>query len=74
MGWATEGSEFESRYGQQFSILHVIQTGSGVHPTSYPLESVGKAAGAWSWLLTSGLWENVDQYFHPIRLHCLVLN
>jgi hypothetical protein len=34
-GWATEGSEFETRYGQEFSLLHVVQTGSGVHPTSY---------------------------------------
>jgi hypothetical protein len=27
---------FESREGQEFS-LHVVQTGSGVHPTSYPM-------------------------------------
>jgi hypothetical protein len=36
-GWTTEGSEFESRYGQELSLLHVVQTGSGVHPTSYPM-------------------------------------
>jgi hypothetical protein len=30
-------SEFESLYGQKFSLLHVVQTGSGVHPTSYPM-------------------------------------
>jgi hypothetical protein len=35
-GWTTEGSEFESRQGQEFS-LHVIHTGSGVHPTSYSM-------------------------------------
>jgi hypothetical protein len=29
-----KGSEFESRYGQEFSLLHVVQTGSGVHPNS----------------------------------------
>jgi hypothetical protein len=27
--------EFESRWGKKFSLLHIIQTGSGVHPTSY---------------------------------------
>jgi hypothetical protein len=37
MGWTTEGSEFESRWGQEFSLLRVVQTGSGVHPTSYPM-------------------------------------
>jgi hypothetical protein len=35
--WTTEGSEFESRYGQEFSVLHVVQTGSGVHSASYPM-------------------------------------
>jgi hypothetical protein len=33
-GWTTEGSEFESRYGQEFSLLQIVQTGSEVHPTS----------------------------------------
>jgi hypothetical protein len=38
--------------GQEFSLLHVVQTGSGVHPTSnYPMCTRGsfpggKAAGA----------------------------
>jgi hypothetical protein len=45
-GWTTEGSEFESRQGQEFSLLHVVQIGSGVHPTSYPMGTGGKAAGA----------------------------
>jgi hypothetical protein len=36
---------------QEFSLLHVVQTGSGVHPTSYSmgkggLSPGGKAAGA----------------------------
>jgi hypothetical protein len=39
--------------GQEFSLLHVVQTGSGVHPTSYPMGTggsipEGKAAGAWN--------------------------
>jgi hypothetical protein len=54
----TEGSELESRCGQEFSLLHVIQTDSGVHPTSHPMGPGGSfprdnAAGAWSWPLTS---------------------
>jgi hypothetical protein len=52
-GWATEVLEFESRYGQEFALLHVVQTGSEAHPASYPMgtgDSLpgGKAAGAWS--------------------------
>jgi hypothetical protein len=48
MDWITEGSEFESLQGQEFSIL---QTGSEVHPASYPKDNGGsflvdKAAGA----------------------------
>jgi hypothetical protein len=45
--------EFESRQGKNFSLLHIVQTGSGVHPTSYKMGTGGKAAGAWSWPLTS---------------------
>jgi len=38
--------------------LHRVQNGSGAHPASYPLGTGmsfpwGKAAGAWSWPLTS---------------------
>jgi hypothetical protein len=36
-GWTTLESEFEFRYGQEFSLPHIVQTGSGVHPTSYPM-------------------------------------
>jgi hypothetical protein len=35
------GSEFESRQGQEFLFLHVVQTGSVAHPASCPL---GKGA------------------------------
>jgi hypothetical protein len=39
-------------------FLHVVQSGSGVHPTSYPMGTGGsflggKAVEAWSWPLTS---------------------
>jgi hypothetical protein len=36
-GWTTERSGFESRYGQEFSRLLVVQTGTRVHPTSYTM-------------------------------------
>jgi hypothetical protein len=40
-----EGSGFESRYGPEFSLLQVVQTGSGVHPTSYPMGTGGSFPG-----------------------------
>jgi hypothetical protein len=33
----TKGSEFESQYGQDFSLLRVLQTGYAPHPASYPM-------------------------------------
>jgi hypothetical protein len=50
-GWTTEGSEFESRWGQEFSLLQVVKTDSGAHPASYPMGNGvsfpgGKAAEA----------------------------
>jgi len=41
-----------------FSLRNHIQTDSGFHPFSYPMDAGGsfvgdKAAGAWSWPLTS---------------------
>jgi hypothetical protein len=46
-GWV----EFESQYGQEFSLLHIVQTRSGAHPASCPMGTGGsfpgcKAAGA----------------------------
>jgi hypothetical protein len=51
MGWTTEGSEFESRWVQEFSLLPVVKTGSGAHLASFPMSTGaffpgGKAAGA----------------------------
>jgi hypothetical protein len=40
-GWTTEGSDFESRYGQEFSLLSVVQTGSGARPASYAMGTGG---------------------------------
>jgi hypothetical protein len=36
-----------------FVYIPPVQTGSGVHPTSYKMGTGGKAAEAWSWPLTS---------------------
>jgi hypothetical protein len=52
-------AEFDPQQGQGFFTLRYrVQTGSGVHPVSYPvgsggLFSGGKAVGAWNWVLTS---------------------
>jgi hypothetical protein len=50
-GLDDQGVEFEFRWGQEFSLLYVVQIGSGVHPTSYPMGTGdffagGKATGA----------------------------
>jgi hypothetical protein len=48
---STEGSEFESRWGKEFSLLHAIHTGSGVHETSYQMGTGGSFPGckaAWA--------------------------
>jgi hypothetical protein len=47
---------------KRLSLLHRVQTGSGAHPTSYPMGTKGifsgdKDVGAWSWLLISVITE-----------------
>jgi hypothetical protein len=37
--------EFESRYGKKFLLLHIVQIGSGVHPTSYKMGTGGYFPG-----------------------------
>jgi hypothetical protein len=44
-GWTAEGSEFESRWDQEFSLLHVVDTYSGIHPTSYPISTEAFSPG-----------------------------
>jgi hypothetical protein len=58
VGWTIGESGFEFQWGQEFSLLQVVQTGSGIHPTSYTMGTGGsfpggKEAGASSWPLTS---------------------
>jgi hypothetical protein len=45
MGWRTKGSEFESPSGQEFSLLYVVQAGSGANPASYPMGTAGSFPG-----------------------------
>jgi hypothetical protein len=82
-GWTTEGSEFESRYGKEFSLLHVVQTGSEAHLASFPTGTGdsfpwGKADGGIKLITHFQLalrLRKYDLYTHsPIRLHGVVLN
>jgi hypothetical protein len=46
----TKRSEFKSQWKEEFSFLHVVETGSGIHPASHPMGKGGffpgdKAAG-----------------------------
>jgi hypothetical protein len=50
-GLDDRGVEVRVHVRQKFSFLHIVQTGSGLHPTSYPMCTrgplpAGKAAGA----------------------------
>jgi hypothetical protein len=56
--WPPKDSEFESRYGQDFSRLHVVQTGPRAQSASHPVGTRGssngdKGIGVWSWPLIS---------------------
>jgi hypothetical protein len=58
-GQDNRGSRVRFKSGAgNFSLHHHIRTGSGAHPASYPMGTRGsfrrsKAAGAWSWAITS---------------------
>jgi hypothetical protein len=56
--WMNERLVFESQKGQEFSLLHIVQTGSQAHQTSYTMGTRGsfpggKVVGIWSSPLTS---------------------
>jgi hypothetical protein len=71
-GYGLDGVRFPAG-ASEFYFLHSVQTGSGVHP----MGSIGNAAGAWSWPLTSSS-EKVKNGgvtpTPPIHRHCAVLN
>jgi hypothetical protein len=57
-GYGMDGQGSIPGRDRDFSLLHGVKTGSGVHPVSYAMGTggcfpCGKAAGAWSWPLTS---------------------
>ena len=53
--------------GRVKNVLHIVQTGSAVHTTSYPIGPGGS--------FPDGNKENVDLYIHSsIRLHGVMLN
>jgi hypothetical protein len=76
--WTAEGWEFEPRYGQDCSPLHVVQTGSGSHSASYPVGTGGSFPGvklAIHLQLAPRSRIYVDVYLHSsICLHGVVLN
>jgi hypothetical protein len=46
-GYEAAWPGFESWYGQDLSLLHDVQTGSGVHPASYPTGEVKLPCVEW---------------------------
>jgi hypothetical protein len=44
---------FDSWQDKSFFLHLNVQTGCGVHPATYQVDTKSKAAGAWSWPLTS---------------------
>jgi hypothetical protein len=68
---------------QELLFLHVVQTDSGVHPTSYTMGTRRSFPGVkrpgrevdHSPPTSAEVKKNVDLYIHsPIRLHGVVLN
>jgi hypothetical protein len=61
LGYGLDDRGFRVGYpagAKNFSLHHRVQNGSGAHSASYPVGTgsslpTGKAAGAWSWPLTS---------------------
>jgi hypothetical protein len=37
--WKTDEQDLESRQNQELSFLHIVQTGPGAHPASYPMDT-----------------------------------
>jgi hypothetical protein len=80
--WTTEESEFESRLRKEFSFLQIVETGSEVHLTSYPLGTGALSLGVKrpgcevdrsppTSAEVKKMWIYTST---PIRLHVVVLN
>jgi hypothetical protein len=66
-GWGGAGN---------YSLHHRVQNGSGAHPASYPMGTRGsfpggKAAGAWSWPLTS-ICQRMSGGIHPLTQYAFM--
>jgi hypothetical protein len=58
--------------GKKFSLLYSVQTGSGAHPTSYPVGTGGSLLCGKAIVLRRRM---LELYLHsPSRLHGVVLN
>jgi hypothetical protein len=80
-GYGLDGRSLIPGRGKYFPLLHSVQTGSGVHPASYPMYNIrsfpgGKVAGAWIWSLTSSAAvKGVELDFHSMtHLYVVVLD
>jgi hypothetical protein len=70
-------SGFDSRQGEYVSLLHSVQNGSRVHPSSYPMGIEGSFPGG-----KGGRGMKVTTHLHlvelylrsPVWLHGIVLN
>jgi hypothetical protein len=81
--WTTERLEFESRCGQEFSFLNIVQTGSSVHQNLYLMGTGGSFPGVKrperdadhstsNWCKSQ---EIVGLYIHSsVRLHGILLS
>jgi hypothetical protein len=69
-GWTTKESEFKSQWGQEFLFLHVVHTGSGTNPASYPVGTGGDRG-----MKPITHLRGQENIHSPIvYLHCIVLN
>jgi hypothetical protein len=76
-GWTT-GVRLPTGARRDFFFSPQRLTGSGDHPTSYPMGTGGEAAEAWNWPLTSIQCrgqEYVELHFHSsLRFHGRIIN
>jgi hypothetical protein len=66
-----------------FPLCHCVQSGSGVHPASFPMGTRcsfpgDKVAGAWNWPLTTYSTKDKNAWSYnstpSIHLHCVVIS
>jgi hypothetical protein len=60
---------FDSRQGEEFFLLHSIQTGSGNHPDSYLIDIVGSFPGVKQWKCETRLYLMPRSRMVELHLH-----